>query len=455
MTCKKARWFCIATVVLTGASAARGDSLSDIRRACIERGNFHEGIHWLEECVQEMFTAEPFHVTLTSIAPGAGIAAFGPAYSMVPRIRSFEFLLSGTAAVANDGSYIGRVEMTFALPTRGLTQLDGTKRSASQKFGMHAAGRRPEEDPVDAKMSVTLGFRKIDAREQAFFGLGPASLRSAQASYGLLLTETYAGVNNPFTSWSSIGVDVSVLVPRVTSSIDNTVPGIRTTYSSTTAPGLNSRDDFLHYEPYLILRFPARRSSFTTLRVGYAFYQDLGNRQFSFQRLLGRSSTAIPLWVPSKHTAEHRSWPLNTVCPSLRNATRCSLGDLTLSTNIAVSYKGANSQVPFFLDPTLGGSDFTGNDTLRGFTDYRFRAPSSILFQIEHRHPLWGPIGLLSFYDLGKVADLPSDISLNHLRHDIGVGIYLRAGQREIGRLYIGFGSGEGSRLKPKFPVSF
>ena len=87
--------------------------------------------------------------------------------------------------------------------------------------------------------------------------------------------------------------------------------------------------------------------------------------------------------------------------------------------------------------------------------DYRFRAPSSVLFQVEYRRPVWGPFGLLAFYDLGKVALIPSDISLDHLRHDIGLGMFVRAGARELMRIYIGFGTGEGSRLQPKVPVSF
>jgi hypothetical protein len=89
---------------------------------------------------------------------------------------------------------------------------------------------------------------------------------------------------------------------------------------------------------------------------------------------------------------------------------------------------------------------------LDGFTHTDRRTEA---FQVEYRHKLWGPFGLLAFYDLGKVALLPSDISLDHLRHDIGFGAFVRAGNHELMRIYIGFGTGEGSRVHPKFPVSF
>jgi hypothetical protein len=446
----------VSLILLLAASASRADSLSDIRRACIERGNFHKGIHWLEECVQEMFTAEPVHVTLTSVAPGAGLAGFGPAFGRVIRIQHFDFLLASSAAVSTDGSYVGTAQITFTLPTRSFFQLnEDSTRSARQKYGLHAVEHRAGQDPLDAKISVTLGYRRFDAREQDFYGLGPSTILPSQASYGLILSDTYAKIDNPVSAWNSLGIDLSFLQPRVTSSINGAVPQIRSAYSATTAPGLNSRDDFLRYEPYVLFRIPPHRSFFTTVRVGYAFYQALGDRSFSFQRLSAASSTSLPLWVPSRDTPSHRNWFLNFVCPSLRSAARCSMGDLTLKGNVAASYKGAASEVPFYFDQTLGGANLEGNDTLRGFNDYRFRGPNSLLFQVEYRHNLWGPFGLLAFYDLGKVAILPSDISLNHLRHDIGLGMFVRAGNHELMRLYIGFGSGEGSRVKPKFPVSF
>jgi hypothetical protein len=109
------------------------------------------------------------------------------------------------------------------------------------------------------------------------------------------------------------------------------------------------------------------------------------------------------------------------------------------------------AQVPFYFQETLGGADINGNDTLRGFVDYRFRGASRILFQAEYRHGIWGPLGFLSFYDLGRVAQRPSDISFDHTRHDIGVGLTISATNRVVTRMYVGFGTGEGIRPNYKF----
>jgi hypothetical protein len=363
-------------------------------------------------------------------------------------------MLAGTAAmVPFEGSSVGQLQMTFALPTRGLTHVESALDSANQQYGLRSMNRKPEDNPVDAKMSVTLRLRRINPREQDFYGLGPATTRNGLASYGLILTETYAGVNNPLTAWSSAGFDFSFLQPRVTSSI-SAAPAIRSVYSETKAPGLTVRDDFLRYEPYLLFRIPPHRSFFTKVRAGYAFYQAMRDPRFSFRRLSGSSKTTVPLWLPSHNTPFKRGWFANTICPSLRSGTRCSMGDLSLIAMVAASYTGSGSQVPFYFDQTLGGTDINGNDTLRGFGTYRFRGPNSVLFQAEYRHPLWGPIGLLSFYDTGKVALQRSDLSLDHLQHDVGVGLYFHAGNREVMRVSMGFG-GEVSRLNPKFPNSF
>ena len=378
----------------------------------------------------------------------------GPALGLTPRIRQFEFIFLGKAVVSNDGSNLEQAEMTFALPTKGLHLMDRSSSSVRER-GLFELGRSPKRNQLDAKMSISLGVQRLAAREQNFYGLGPNSNLSGQATYGLMSTESYAEINNPVTSWNSVGFRFSFITPRVTSSVNNGVPQIGSIYNDGTAPGLGSRQDFLRYEPYVVFHVPPHRSYSTDVRVGYAFYQDTTSSLFSFQRLSAKSTTIIPLWFPSHGTPDNRSRIANAVCPSLRSGLRCSLGNVTVSGWVTASYADAHSQIPFYLDPTLGGTDINGDDTLRGFADYRFRAPNDLLFQVEYRRPIWGPFGLLTFYDAGKVELRPTDISFDDMRQDFGIGFYLRAGNHEVVRFYVGFGTGEPYTLKAKFPNSF
>jgi hypothetical protein len=436
------RFYKTQIAALLCAGAAYGDTFKDIQHYCLERGSAAKGIHWIEECIQTVFTDEPYHLTATAVAPGAGIAAFGPAFGLVPRVRHYEFLLTGLVAVSTDGSTVGLAQATIALPTRGLAHLNDAR----------TGGTTLEDAPADARASLTLRARRINAREQDFYGIGPNTTLNGRATYGLQQTELYAGFNNPLSSWISAGFDFSFLAPRVTSSVNSGATALASAYNEQTAPGLGVRDNFVRYEPYVTLRVPPQRSLNTRLRAGYAIFHDLGDARYSFRRVEATSKTTIPLWAPSHNTPSHRPWIANTMCPSLRSATRCSVGTLAITADVTTSYSGTGHQVPFYFDPTLGGADIENNDTLRGFRDYRFRGPNSVLFQVEYRHPVWGPLGVLSFYDLGEVALQPGELSLGGMRHDIGLGIYLHLGNRELVRFYVGFGSGEGTRATPKLP---
>jgi hypothetical protein len=67
------------------------------------------------------------------------------------------------------------------------------------------------------------------------------------------------------------------------------------------------------------------------------------------------------------------------------------MGKLVLKELLTASYLGSNRLVPFYYQPTLGGTDIGGVDTLRGLVDYRLRASNRILLQVEFYHNIQGP----------------------------------------------------------------
>ena len=61
--------------------------------------------------------------------------------------------------------------------------------------------------------------------------------------------------------------------------------------------------------------------------------------------------------------------------------------------------------VPFYFQPTLGGSDINGNPSLSSYQDYRFRAPDVMFLRESFEHSIWNlPIGFTLMADEGKVA---------------------------------------------------
>ncbi|MGB7846365.1 MAG: hypothetical protein WBL63_12175 [Candidatus Acidiferrum sp.] len=121
------------------------------------------------------------------------------------------------------------------------------------------------------------------------------------------------------------------------------------------------------------------------------------------------------------------------------------LGTFSVTGRLVTSFTGARDQVPFYLQPTLGGTDINNLDVLRSYRDYRFRAPNALDFQAEYTHKIVDPIGLLLFYDFGKVALTRSDLDISHMKHSFGVGFTLRAGNSVLFKFYYAWGGPEGS----------
>jgi hypothetical protein len=105
-----------------------------------------------------------------------------------------------------------------------------------------------------------------------------------------------------------------------------------------------------------------------------------------------------------------------------------------------------NNVVPFYFQPTLGGSDLNGNPTVSSYQDYRFRAPNILLFQeiFEHSLGSW-PLGFVFHADQGKVALTRGDLGANHWIHSFAVGGTLRAGGFPQVYLLFAFGGKEGT----------
>ena len=109
---------------------------------------------------------------------------------------------------------------------------------------------------------------------------------------------------------------------------------------------------------------------------------------------------------------------------------------------VSTSDTDAGHVMPFYLMPTLGG-----NDTLRGFREYRFRGPHAILGQVEYRWEIWSGLDGALFYDAGKVANRRGDLNFKDLERDYGFGFRFNTDQGVVFRVDAGFGSRDGKHL--------
>ena len=101
--------------------------------------------------------------------------------------------------------------------------------------------------------------------------------------------------------------------------------------------------------------------------------------------------------------------------------------------------------VPFYLQPTIGGSDIDGTPMLASYPDYLFRGPDLLLFRGTMEHSLGKlPIGALFSVDEGKIGLRRDDVSLDHLRHTFSAGLTVHAGGLPVISLLFAWGGHEG-----------
>ena len=215
-----------------------------------------------------------------------------------------------------------------------------------------------------------------DYPQENFFGLGPDSNRDDRSDYAIKTNHFggRAGVR-PFEHLL-VGGGMEYLEPRLGAGQNDQFPDVPEVFPPSEVPGVNSRSDFVRSQAFLEVdyREPRNAKKGGWYRVDFSHYDDRTTDQFTFNRLdadvrqffgflAGRRVIAARLFVSTSDTE-------------------------------------AGQTMPFFFMPTLGG-----NDTLRGFREYRFRAPHAILAQAEYRWEIWSGFDGALFYDAGKVAD--------------------------------------------------
>jgi hypothetical protein len=115
-----------------------------------------------------------------------------------------------------------------------------------------------------------------------------------------------------------------------------------------------------------------------------------------------------------------------------------SIGFRVLTTK---SVAGTGGSVPFYFQPTLGGSDINGQRLLAAFDDYRFRGPNLLALQESIEHSIWGPIGAYFLAEQGKVTQAAEGLGFGDLARSYAVGITVRAGGFPLVNLTFAWGA--------------
>jgi len=243
-----------------------------------------------------------------------------------------------------------------------------------------------------AKLSVIGGWR--EAPEVGFYGIGPDTSTDDRTNY--LFNQPYgSALLTVFPARRAFMLRGGVEYSRWTQEPGKgSSPSVEEVYTPETLPGLGAKVTYLHSQGTVGLDWRAspgyaRRGAY----VGATLhdYRD-SDELFGFHIAEYEGIAHLPIlretWVLSFHARmQHAS-------------------------------EKDGQQIPFFMLPALGGGS-----SLRGYSSWRFRDQNSLLLQAEWRIMVNRYLDLAFFYDAGKVAARTSDLDLDHLKDDYGVGI--------------------------------
>ena len=343
--------------------------------------------------------------------------------------------------------------------------------------------------PLCTKQILGLHFEASHRSLQtiSFYGIGPDS---PTFKYVFHENDTFASIRAalPLADWFTFESGAEF---RLTDLPHTTAPNsVSANFTTAAAPGLSSEPGFGHYHfalrtaPIAILSprtddqddnhtgplmKPYYQFTFNN-SIEYHWYSAPGHSESSFQQFVEDSDENIQLGTRVRHyvqvgdakTGTEHFWdsmlaktcgdkgvdwskPANYV---IKVRQPCGFGDLDLVSHMVASRTGSDSTVPFYLQPTVGGSDIDSRLSLRAWPSYRFRAPDALFVQTNYILPLYN---ILVFYDAGIVGPTFSSLSFAGLRQDAGVGVALSLRGHIAAQGYLALGAGHG----PTFGYNF
>lgn len=407
-------------------------------------------------CGYSLFTDHPLHIAAGSMPPQNGFGV-GGAFVWTKNTRNWRMSWDFDAVGATSGAWRAggymklihtphpahpTIEVVPATPGESSKPSDNSKTSA------------PFTHPYTV---FNLYAQSISLNKLNYFGEGNDSSLGGASVFGM--TETIVGANaiKPVYELAAIHKlnlallgEINGRFVSVRGEHGQSVPSIEALYTDVTAPGLGSQPGFVQMSQGARIK----PDTGDYLKLNYVgtfqeFFAPSSSRN-SFLRWTFDLNHTIYLYgnakTESSSTDQHgpdSCVHVNDKCPAIPRSRNLN-GFITARLLLSESINSASSAVPFYFQPTLGGSDIDSSLTLGSYRDYRFRAPNLLLLQESFEHSIWGPFGLKFMADQGRVALTRGDVGFSHMKHSFAAGLTLRAGAFPMVNLMFAWGGSEG-----------
>jgi outer membrane protein assembly factor BamA len=282
--------------------------------------------------------------------------------------------------------------------------------------------RRIADDRVFADFLVS----HLNAPRLDYYGPGPDSDKASRSNYRLETNSASGKFGVRPVSPLSLGITAGYLTTNTGPGNRENFPQTQESFDAADVPGLADQSDFLMTGVFAQLDFrdyPSARNG-GMLEARLTNFDDRTLDRHSFRRLELEAQQYFSFFQTRRVIA--------------------------LRARSVMTYtSGAGQTVPFYLQPTLGGSD-----DLRGFRSYRFYDDHYIVVNAEYRWEAFAGLDMALFFDAGKVAPKRSQINFHDLEAAAGFGFRFNARNSVFMRIDVGF-SHEGMRLWFKFANPF
>lgn len=267
-------------------------------------------------------------------------------------------------------------------------------------------------------VELTTGVRWDHFTQEDFFGLGPATSRDERVSFSLRGVDTYVQVATRRRQWFVMRGRVGVHTFDVAEGTDGRFPSIEERFTDQTAPGMTDTPTLRYGDASIGVDTrdqPGNTRGGGLYNVSLGVFRDGGSAGFDFNRIDVKAMHVFPIFDKKRGIALHAM------------ASR-------------IDPVGTN-RVPFFLMPTVGGSD-----SLRGYREFRFRDAAAVTLNAEYRWEAFSGLDLALFVDAGDVGPTWRSLAGADLRSSWGLGFRFNTNRRVFLRVDVA-GGREGTRI--------
>lgn len=403
-------------------------------------------------CAEELFTGVPLHIAVGSIAPQNGFGA-GAAYVGHHTTDNWRNNWNADAIASGNGSWRAGLYVKFVhTPNEPVTVTEGPPQPA-------------KKSSIDLTEHTIFGLyaQAISLNKITFFGLGPNTTEAGRTFFGM--TESIIGGNvvKPFSGrlHTSLFGEMNGRFVSIRENNGQNSPSISQVYDEASAPGLISQPGTFQLGEGIRIR-PTFAADLFRLNYSATYQQYFATDNFTFQRVnidLGHEfilHTKTFINEPRLNNGPDAcATGADAHAPCPKPYARNFEGSIGFRFFTTLSMTPGGNSVPFYYQPTLGGSDINGNASLASYQDYRFRAPDVMFLRENFEHSIWDlPIGFVIAADQGKVALTRGGLGSSPWIHSFSTGLTLRAGGFPQVSLLFSWGGKEGTHTSANVNTS-